>query len=553
MTQPTLFIKNSKKLLVLAALLLVGSSLAVSPGVATETASAQVNACSSLSDTYGKETYTVTNLPSTTTPYNVWARIKASGEASFVISIDGAGGKLCDQRIAKASNNSYVWQKASGTLAWSGGQARVQLAGDKDNVYLDCVVLHASSTFAPTSAEDCNQTNVAPTPIPAKLQAEEATVGPNAGTTNCTADMPIKIVAANQATNSADGGYVGCWNNVGSYVRFNVSVATAGEYRLVMRYKQPQSANVTRTLNVDGVGQTVDFPLCQCTWFDANWSTVEAEVTLSQGNHTVEVVRPNNSGPIDLDWVDFIQNIEPTPSPPATPVVNAPANGSSFTDTTPTFSGTGENGATVSVKKGSTELCNAAVTAAGQWQCTSSALAVGAHTVSVTQSNFNGTSPTQSLSFTITSTAPPVDTQKPVIGQIQIQGLPSAPSDNAIVTSLTNISITVNATDNVGVASVAVYVNGQQINPVSGRYSTPNKNGDYTFRIVVRDAAGNESEKQYPLRLRHANIDRSGTVNIVDLAMVARDWGKASTETDFNGDGTVNIVDLAYVASKWGQ
>ena len=51
-----------------------------------------------------------------------------------------------------------------------------------------------------------------------------------------------------------------------------------------------------------------------------------------------------------------------------------------------------------------------------------------------------------------------------------------------------------------------------------------------------------------------SDINGDGLVNIVDLILVARDFGTASTgPTDVNGDGIVNIVDLIMVARDFGM
>ncbi len=57
-----------------------------------------------------------------------------------------------------------------------------------------------------------------------------------------------------------------------------------------------------------------------------------------------------------------------------TPVITSPADGTSTNDNTPTFSGTTEANATVTVKEGSNTLCTDNTTSGGTWSCTSSTL-----------------------------------------------------------------------------------------------------------------------------------------------------------------------------------
>ncbi|UFN44868.1 Ig-like domain-containing protein [Nocardioides okcheonensis] len=95
---------------------------------------------------------------------------------------------------------------------------------------------------------------------------------------------------------------------------------------------------------------------------------------------------------------------------PDAPVITAPADGASTQDTTPRIGGTGETGATVIVREGSTVLCTAVVTGDGTWACTPAReLAVGQHAVTATQADASGnTSPADTSTFTVVrAPAPP--------------------------------------------------------------------------------------------------------------------------------------------------
>jgi len=52
-----------------------------------------------------------------------------------------------------------------------------------------------------------------------------------------------------------------------------------------------------------------------------------------------------------------------------------------------------------------------------------------------------------------------------------------------------------------------------------------------------------------------ADVNGDGTVNIVDLSIMATNWGqtgKTFAQGDLTGDGTVNILDLSVLAANWG-
>ena len=58
--------------------------------------------------------------------------------------------------------------------------------------------------------------------------------------------------------------------------------------------------------------------------------------------------------------------------------------------------------------------------------------------------------------------------------------------------------------------------------------------------------------------LQTSDVNVDGTVNILDLTLVAAQFGTAPTadqplNSDVNGDGTVNILDLTLVASHFGS
>ncbi len=50
-----------------------------------------------------------------------------------------------------------------------------------------------------------------------------------------------------------------------------------------------------------------------------------------------------------------------------------------------------------------------------------------------------------------------------------------------------------------------------------------------------------------------ADLNNDGLVNILDLVLVASQFGTTNTTADLNADGTVNIDDLVFVANAWGS
>ncbi|WP_431603497.1 DUF4215 domain-containing protein [Corallococcus macrosporus] len=92
-----------------------------------------------------------------------------------------------------------------------------------------------------------------------------------------------------------------------------------------------------------------------------------------------------------------------------TPVITGPAANSTVTTRTPPITGTGEPGATVTVREGTTVVCTATVDANGNWTCTpTTPLAEGPHSVTATaQSPGSATSfPSTTVPFTVNTQAP---------------------------------------------------------------------------------------------------------------------------------------------------
>jgi hypothetical protein len=145
-------------------------------------------------------------------------------------------------------------------------------------------------------------------------------------------------------------------------------------------------------------------PICSTTvQQDGSWSCTPT-VPLLPGGHTFTVTAEDGVGNQSTDSTAF--TIVPSTgdtAPPTAPDITSPVQGTSVKDTTPLISGTGEAGATVTVKEGATVLCTAVVNGAGTWSCSSTvALPLGQHTVTATQTDADGnTGPADSTTFTI--------------------------------------------------------------------------------------------------------------------------------------------------------
>ncbi|RKI75124.1 DUF4215 domain-containing protein [Corallococcus sp. AB049A] len=104
---------------------------------------------------------------------------------------------------------------------------------------------------------------------------------------------------------------------------------------------------------------------------------------------------------------------EPDPVTP-TPVITGPAANATVTTGTPPITGTGEPGATVTVREGTTVICTATVDASGNWTCTpATPLVDGPHSVTATAQapGGNPSFPSTAVPFVVDTVVP--DNQAP--------------------------------------------------------------------------------------------------------------------------------------------
>ena len=181
----------------------------------------------------------------------------------------------------------------------------------------------------------------------------------------------------------------------------------------------------------------------------------------------------------------------PTPTPPAV-TIGAPSANSSVTGSV-TVTGTVADSSSITglalyVDGNMSSSTGGSNSFNFSWNAGSAT--AGSHTLMVTASDSNGLSGSSSVAVTVPSSAPPKDTTPPTV---QI----TSPSNGSRVPANGNVTIKVNATDNVGVTQVSIYVDGTQICRSTAAPYQCNWNGKkaYSGTHVIAanawDAAGN--------------------------------------------------------------
>ena len=203
---------------------------------------------------------------------------------------------------------------------------------------------------------------------------------------------------------------------------------------------------------------------------------------LANGPHTVSATQSlNGASSPESAGRGFLVD----PQPPAAPVITAPDDGSTSDDNTPTVTGTGEPGATVTVRKDGDVVGTATVDGNGSWQLPPSTepVADGTYRLSATQTDQAGnTSAVAEVDFTIDTEALPPVIVKPAEG------------------SRANATPIVAGTGEPG-ATVTVRMDGAMVGtaPVRGdgnwdlALTAPLADGEHKVTATQTDEAGNPS------------------------------------------------------------
>ncbi|EBX9329636.1 type I secretion C-terminal target domain-containing protein [Salmonella enterica subsp. enterica serovar London] len=242
------------------------------------------------------------------------------------------------------------------------------------------------------------------------------------------------------------------------------------------------------------------------------------DASLATGNHVITVIAVDaagNASPVS-DSVNFVVDT----TPPLTPVITsvsddqAPglgtiANGQNTNDPTPTFSGTAEAGATITLYENGTVIGTTTAQPDGAWSVATSTLASGTHVITAVATDAAGNSSPNSTAFTLTvdTTAP----QTPILTSV-VDDVAGGVTGNLANGQITNDNRpTLNGTAEAG-SVVSIYDGNTLLGVTSanagGAWSfTPTtglNDGTRTLTVTATDPAGNVSPAT------------SGFTNVVD-------------------------------------
>ncbi len=225
-----------------------------------------------------------------------------------------------------------------------------------------------------------------------------------------------------------------------------------------------------------------------------NWTITST--TLGQAVHSITATATDPAGNVSIASGALSVTIDTTATAPSTPdLATASDSGSSSTDnitnvTTPTFTGTGVNGDTVTIFDGATAV-GSAIVSGGTYTITTSALSDGVHSITAKETDAAGNTGTSAaLSVTIDTTA-----AAPVISGFTTDS-------GTVGDHITNdTTLTINGTAEIG-ATVTVFRDGVSIGTAvangSGNWSvadatTLTNATTYQYSAQQTDVAGNTS------------------------------------------------------------
>jgi MYXO-CTERM domain-containing protein len=284
----------------------------------------------------------------------------------------------------------------------------------------------------------------------------------------------------------------------------------------------------TVTVIVDGVSIGTTTATAGGTW------TFTPTVALADGPHTVRATATDAAGNTSLSSATNTFTVDTVV--PAAPVVLTPADGSTTSDNTPTYSGTAEPGSTVNVIVDGASVGTAIANAAGNWTLTpTGGLPGGSHTVLATATDAAGnTSPNSNTNtFVVDATAPAA----PVV---------LTPADGSFTSDTTP---TYTGTAEPG-STVTVIVDGASVGTVTANAAgnwtftptVPLANGPHSVKATASDAGGNTSPD--------SNINNFTVDTVAPAAPVVNTPADGSTINDstpaYSGTAepgsTVNVI-----------
>jgi len=285
------------------------------------------------------------------------------------------------------------------------------------------------------------------------------------------------------------------------------------------------------------------------------WSFDYTGTTLAPGTYAFTAVS-RVSGQDSVASTAKTVTVDTSSSAPSTPSMTAGSNTGSTADTitsntTPTFTGTAEAGASVTLydTNGTTVLGTATADGSGNWSITSATLSEGAHTITAkaTDTAGNVSVASSGLAVTIDTTAPAVPA---------VTGISSDNGANTTDGITTDTTLVINGTGPAN-TSIEVFRGGVSIGTTTsdgtGAWSfdytgTTLAVGSYLFSAKATDTAGNQSaaSSDYTVQVVTGPAAPTGLTISTDSGSSSTDGITNDTTLIISGSAPANATVLVY-------
>lgn len=298
-------------------------------------------------------------------------------------------------------------------------------------------------------------------------------------------------------------------------VNSTITVPTATTYRVWSRMMVPDATNTTYALEIDGQNCFIvggGLTASSWTWVDyQNGNTADKiQLSLAKGDHTLKMIglKPN----VQLDKIIMVSDTScvptgfgdncNTPADTTAPTVtlNTPAEGVTVTGTVPISATASDNVGVAKVEFYlNSTLLNTTVSAPYSFNWNSASVGNGTYTITAKAYDSAGNFATD------------VRTISSQNGDTQAPTMPANLTATATAYNKVNLNWQA-STDNVGVTGYTITRNGTpiaQLGNVTSYQDSVVANTKYTYQVVARDAAGNQSAASATASVTTPNVPDS--------------------------------------------
>lgn len=170
-------------------------------------------------------------------------------------------------------------------------------------------------------------------PVPGRVEAEDYHIGGYQDSTPGNLGGYYRFDAVDiEPTSDAGGGYNVGWIDAGEWLAFEVDVARAGTYGVVVRLASGLGGIKKFHLEVDGVNQTGSVSFGAAAGWQSYSGTIAKGLRLTQGAHVIRFVAETSG--LNLNWLEFHQ-YDPVPGRVEAEDYKIGGEGAAYHDTTP--------------------------------------------------------------------------------------------------------------------------------------------------------------------------------------------------------------------------